>query len=1223
MSLVRARWSQLPLAVTIALALIVGCRGDEGSESPRGEPAGKVAQPLAVSGNFADFIIPPTVVPNNNNHGRSYGFSVFWMLGPSGTPAASSSFVPTMTIGGGQQVPCKETPQSSSCNTQAANSYCRCDVETVMPSSPITYTVHYDANGTNTENATFTATTTTGGTLAPAGQNSSFSFLFFSDPHGHLEDMPLMQQVAAAMAAEPNVKFGVGGGDMGEFGDPWYLYLTATYGATNSAGLLSTVPFYMAVGNHDWWGDPTDLCQFVGNWECDPGWPRLLLLQGGDLGGNRPSYGNLTAGLTGWEYRTFSFDYGNSHFTVLDTGLHSRFDVGGTWVQGSGWWGSYDLDTAQLQWAHDDLINASNNPQILHKFVVLHEPPYDTQGDMKELIANPDEKLDNSYPILEGLMKETGVEMVLAGHRHHYEHLQANGIHYVTCSGSANVDSGTSADDDSDAQVLGYVGNSAGYCRIDVNGPTITVSRQQVESAVDSNGPVTIPAQTVDTFTLGPPVPQVTAVNLDTSDLTNAFTVWWLDDSNHEASYEITRSLDPSFQDASTQVIANPTDKHGGLFMGLLSYVDEGPYTAGLPPNTTVYYRVRGWYPASNEFSAPSVGSATTPKAMVAVTGLKATATASGVQLTWSSSSNANYYEVERMGCSPHVTCTSTSCPAPPSYVCGYMTVNPQPIPGSPPASWPAPTSYLDANPTCANLSYRVRAWLSPLLSSEWSDPVTVDATQLACGPVIQRIGGVSPSAIRVGWSNDVPPGALYGGQVSLQSSPDGTKWSTVASSTASTTAGTDYQLHVPSSCGSASTSAYYRVVNYDANGGAHASPALLARPSRCMGTPTITAVPGGNTLAFQVTYAAPSGTPAPDAWVVYRRITGEQAFGTGRRFKTVGGSMTFTESDPDVTCESSFDYQVRGFYSGGTSYFPDGAPTELSNIVTVRPSCGACANGAAADQIFSPGMVGCGGAVTWDQRNSLCAPGYGACTAAEWAANASVAPTDDYWTDDNLGYLPGPNGGAAGCQAEARGGYACPTNEPMRVCTSTGTDRYHNACNWTGCGLNGSASGTFGGCYGNATAATLCCRRASACGPNATSTQTFAPGVAGCAGHVTWPARDGLCGKGCRACTAAEYQTYSRSATPAHDYWTNDNLGYSGTGSNACGASPGGASCGANTPMRVCTPSGRDSEGNVCNWTGCTLSLPPASGASGTANPYFGGCVGDEYAGTACCCDR
>ena len=199
-----------------------------------------------------------------------------------------------------------------------------------------------------------------------------------------------------------------------------------------------------------------------------------------------------------------------------------------------------------------------------------------------------------------------------------------------------------------------------------------------------------------------------------------------------------------------------------------------------------------------------------------------------------------------------------------------------------------------------------------------------------------------------------------------------------------------------------------------------------------------------------------------------------------------------------------------------------------------------------------------------------------------------------------------------------------------MRVCGSA-NDQQQNACNWTGCGyqtssVNGTGSEYFGGCSGDLTAGAMCCRTAaSACSPDASASQQFAPGVVGCAGKVTWDQRNNLCGAGCSACPATQFAQYFAGTRPRYDYWTNDNLTYGGT-ANACGAyTTGGTSCGSNDPMRICVPgTTTDPLGNVCNWHDCGLNGIPSVGSGPTIpDDYFGGCSNDLTAGTACCCDQ
>lgn len=131
-------------------------------------------------------------------------------------------------------------------------------------------------------------------------------------------------------------------------------------------------------------------------------------------------------------------------------------------------------------------------------------------------------------------------------------------------------------------------------------------------------------------------------------------------------------------------------------------------------------------------------------------------------------------------------------------------------------------------------------------------------------------------------------------------------------------------------------------------------------------------------------------------------------------------------------------------------------------------------------------------------------------------------------------------------------------------------------------------------------------------------TTETFNAKMIGCAAANVFADRAKVCPSGTHVCTAKEWMDNRGSLAPKHHYWTNDLLKYNGTGASACSVSlTAGSDCGATTPMRVCTGTGTaavtDPEGNVCNWVACGYETT-------TPNQYFGGCAGNNTAGTLCC---
>jgi hypothetical protein len=130
------------------------------------------------------------------------------------------------------------------------------------------------------------------------------------------------------------------------------------------------------------------------------------------------------------------------------------------------------------------------------------------------------------------------------------------------------------------------------------------------------------------------------------------------------------------------------------------------------------------------------------------------------------------------------------------------------------------------------------------------------------------------------------------------------------------------------------------------------------------------------------------------------------------------------------------------------------------------------CADGT-VEQNFGMHLVACAGAVTFDQRETLCAP-HTIAAPADWYASmhGSLVPSHDYWTGDVLRYS---GSGPSNCSVSKTTGFACPANQPMHICTPSGTDPEGNTCNWTHCGFNTTSPDQFFGGCGGVTAGVIC----------------------------------------------------------------------------------------------------------------------------------------------------
>ena len=120
---------------------------------------------------------------------------------------------------------------------------------------------------------------------------------------------------------------------------------------------------------------------------------------------------------------------------------------------------------------------------------------------------------------------------------------------------------------------------------------------------------------------------------------------------------------------------------------------------------------------------------------------------------------------------------------------------------------------------------------------------------------------------------------------------------------------------------------------------------------------------------------------------------------------------------------------------------------------------------------------------------------------------------------------------------------------------------------------------------------------------------------LVGCAGTVLFQDRASLCASnfGWIPAHAPMVTAATPTVAPLHNYWTDDSLRYSGNAASCSVSTTTGNAClVSNGPMRVCTASGTDPEGNSCTWNGCRLD------GSGVA--AFGGCSSPgSRAGTVC----
>lgn len=189
------------------------------------------------------------------------------------------------------------------------------------------------------------------------------------------------------------------------------------------------------------------------------------------------------------------------------------------------------------------------------------------------------------------------------------------------------------------------------------------------------------------------------------------------------------------------------------------------------------------------------------------------------------------------------------------------------------------------------------------------------------------------------------------------------------------------------------------------------------------------------------------------------------------------------TDAKADVPDSTTPDAKDSGAVDSTADSAPDTSPADTGTVDTGPADTGivkfVCVGGATTES-FSAKMIGCAAANVFADRAKVCPAGSHVCTAKEWMDNrAGLAPKHHYWTNDLLKYS---GTGPSACSVSLTTGSDCGAETPMRVCTGTGTaavtDPVGNVCNWVACGYETTTPNLyFGGCAGNTTAGTLCCK--------------------------------------------------------------------------------------------------------------------------------------------------
>lgn len=217
---------------------------------------------------------------------------------------------------------------------------------------------------------------------------TSFSFVGFTDPQSTTgaDGFALYRTaVEGAMNDAPDAKFMVMLGDMintGTNASQWTEYFKTI------GGYAESIPHMGVVGNHELSGDEVTAGKYytlqfnnpdnAGNWV-------------GTLTADNLSAANNKGAIANYKDTVYSFDYGNAHFVVLNTGYHTPSAD------------TKKIIAQQTAWLENDLKNSDAK----WKIVMLHQGLYGAKSTTS-----------STREALEPIMDAYDVDLVLQGHDH-------------------------------------------------------------------------------------------------------------------------------------------------------------------------------------------------------------------------------------------------------------------------------------------------------------------------------------------------------------------------------------------------------------------------------------------------------------------------------------------------------------------------------------------------------------------------------------------------------------------------------------------------------------------------------------------------------------------------------------------------------------------------------------------------------------------------------------
>jgi acid phosphatase type 7 len=238
---------------------------------------------------------------------------------------------------------------------------------------------------------------------APKNASQAYRFVAFGDIGA--ETTPQKKLALQAYKVQPD--FLVVPGDIvyekgliSEYRDKFWPIYNAEKADTLGAPIMRNAPIIAAPGNHD--TDTRDLDKFPDALAYYYYWEQPLNGPLGEEGGplvpsltaseaNRKAF-NDAAGENYLKMSNYSFNYGNAHWTVIDSNPYVNY-----------------ADSTILKWVANDLANSK---EATWHFVLFHHPGFNSSLEHYE---------QQHLRLLSPIFEKGGVDVVFNGHVHNYQ----------------------------------------------------------------------------------------------------------------------------------------------------------------------------------------------------------------------------------------------------------------------------------------------------------------------------------------------------------------------------------------------------------------------------------------------------------------------------------------------------------------------------------------------------------------------------------------------------------------------------------------------------------------------------------------------------------------------------------------------------------------------------------------------------------------------------------